>query len=188
MEVAFVDRDTRHLVPCVAEASKSSSDHRTTASSEFLANTLELVSASTTPARRDGGPGEQLEMIRTAAGELGVDVWSSGSHPLPRTGQRIGKKTSYSRSSTHPVVGPADDHHKSASTSACGPQTVWPIINALLVNLPHMLALSVVACWAAKTPATINRTLLYRQLPGAAAGRATGTPGSRTWPTSGNPA
>ena len=44
-EVAFVDRDTRHLVPCAAEAleiiERDHPDHRI--QREFLANTLELV-------------------------------------------------------------------------------------------------------------------------------------------------
>ena len=68
-EVAFVDRDTRHLVPCAAEAleiiERDHPDHLI--QREFLANTLELVTGvhDTVPDAMED-VGEQLEMVRTA--------------------------------------------------------------------------------------------------------------------------
>lgn len=174
-EVAFVDRDTRHLVPCAAEAleiiERDHPDHRI--QREFLANTLELVTGvhDTVPDAMED-LGEQLEMIRTAAGELGVDVWSSGSHPFSRgTGQRVSEKTSYSEIINRTqwwgrqmIIWGIHVHVGVRSADR-----VWPIINALLVNLPHMLALSASSpAWNGEdTGYASNRTLLYRQLPTA---------------------
>lgn len=174
-EVAFVDRDTRELVPVAAEAleliDRDHPGHRI--QREFLANTVELVTGvhDTVPQAMED-LGEQLDMVRAAAGELGVDIWSSGSHPFSRgTGQRVSEKTSYSEIinrtqwwgrqmiiwGTHVHVGV-----RSADR-------VWPIINALLTNLPHMLALSASSpAWNGEdTGYASNRTLLYRQLPTA---------------------
>ncbi|MFD5869428.1 glutamate--cysteine ligase [Corynebacterium sp. NPDC060344] len=174
-EVAFVDRDTRELVPCATDAldiiERDHPGHRI--QREFLANTLELVTGV-----HDDVPGamadlgEQLDMVRAAARELGVDVWSSGSHPFSRgTGQRVSEKTSYSEIINRTqwwgrqmIIWGIHVHVGVRSA-----ERVWPIINALLVNLPHMLALSASSpAWNGEdTGYASNRTLLYRQLPTA---------------------
>lgn len=174
-EVAFVDRDTRELVPCAAEAldiiARDHPGHRI--QREFLANTVELVTGvcDTVPDAMED-LGEQLGMVRDAARELGVDVWSSGSHPFSRgTGQRVSEKTSYSEIINRTqwwgrqmIIWGIHVHVGVRSA-----ERVWPIINALLVNLPHMLALSASSpAWNGEdTGYASNRTLLYRQLPTA---------------------
>ncbi|WP_295624841.1 glutamate--cysteine ligase [uncultured Corynebacterium sp.] len=174
-EIAFVDRTTRDLVPCASEAleiiESTHPDHRI--QREFLANTLELVTGvcDTVPdAMADLG--EQLSLVRGAAEKLGVDVWSSGSHPFARgTDLEVSEKSTYNEIiartqwwgrqmliwGVHVHVGVRDDSR------------VWPIINALLTNLPHFLALSASSpAWNGQDMGyASNRTMLYRQLPTA---------------------
>ena len=174
-EVAFVDRDTRELVPCAAEAldiiARDHPGHRI--QREFLANTVELVTGvcDTVPDAMED-LGEQLGMVRDAARELGVDVWSSGSHPFSRgTGQRVSEKTSYSEIinrtqwwgrqmliwGVHVHVGlPERDR-------------VLPVMSALLNQFPHLLALSASSpVWAGTaTGYASNRALMFQQLPTA---------------------
>lgn len=174
-EIAFVDRGTRDLAPLAEEAlgiiGRRSPDHRI--QREFLANTLELVTGvcdDVPGAMADLG--EQLDLVRAAADELGVDVWSSGSHPFARgTAQEVSEKSAYNEIiartqwwgrqmliwGTHVHVGV-----RSADR-------VWPIINALLVNLPHFLALSSSSpAWNGEDMGyASNRSMLYRQLPTA---------------------
>lgn len=185
-EVAFVDRGTRDLVPCAARALElidaRHPGHRI--QREFLANTVELVTGvcDTVPEAM-ADLGQQLDMVREAADELDVDVWSSGSHPFARgTGQKVSEKTSYSEIINRTqwwgrqmIIWGVHVHVGVRSA-----ERVWPIINALLVNLPHMLALTASSpAWNGEdTGYASNRTLLYRQLPTAGL-----PPDVRDWPS-----
>lgn len=174
-EVAFVDRGTRDLAPLADEALRiieaERPDHRI--QREFLANTLELVTGVC-----DDVPGavadlgDQLDLVRMAADELGADVWSSGSHPFARgTSLRVSEKSAYNE-----IIARTQWWGRQmliwgihVHVGVRSADRVWPIINALKVNMPHLLALSASSpAWNGEDMGyASNRTMLYRQLPTA---------------------
>ncbi len=174
-ELAFVDKQTRNTVPVAGAALDIIADRKPEhpIQREFLENTVELV----TGVHHDVGGAMadlagQVDLVYQAADELGVDVWTSGSHPFARgTSLEVSPKSAYGEIinrtqwwgrqmiiwGVHVHVGiPHQDR-------------VWPIIQALLTNLPHLLAVS------GSSPAfngedmgyASNRSLLYQQLPTA---------------------
>ncbi|MDO4610723.1 glutamate--cysteine ligase [Corynebacterium sp.] len=183
-ELVFVDRTTRDTVPCAAEAleliAKDEPDHGI--QREFLANTVELVTDVCDDVPQAVADLEgRLRAVRGAADVLGVDLWSSGSHPFSR--------------GTDQIVGPKPAHQEILNrTQWWGRQMiiwgihvhvgvssadkVWPIINALQVQLPHMLAVSASSpAWNGEDMGyASNRSLLYQQLPTAGL-----PPAIRTW-------
>ncbi|WP_027020328.1 glutamate--cysteine ligase [Corynebacterium sputi] len=174
-ELVFVDRQTRDTVP-VAEQVMEILDrdhpghglHR-----EFLANTVELVTGicEDVPQAVKDLQG-RLDLLRSVTDQLEVDLWSSGSHPFTR--------------GTDQIVGPKPAHREILErTQWWGRQMiiwgihvhvgvkdadrVWPIINALQVQFPHILAMSASSpSWNGEDMGyASNRSLLYRQLPTA---------------------
>ncbi|MDO4760660.1 MAG: glutamate--cysteine ligase [Corynebacterium sp.] len=174
-ELALIDPDTRDLVPRAAEVvdmvrAKHPDIHLEL---EFLANTIELVTpvCDTVPEAVEHLQ-YALDQVREAAGELGLKLWGSGSHPFSdfRTQPTSSKgrykeiiaRTQYWGNQMliwgiHTHVGVKDK------------ERVWPIINALLIHYPHLLALTASSPgWdGIDTGYASNRTMLYQQLPTA---------------------
>lgn len=174
-EIALVDPQTRDLVPRAGEViEKVAAAHpEIHLEREFLANTVELV----TPVCRNAGETTAyldscLRAIKEATDELGLKLWSSGSHPFSdfRT-QPVSEKGHYKEIiertqywgnqmliwGIHVHVGISDKDR------------VWPIINAMLTMYPHLLALTASSPgWdGIDTGYASNRTMLYQQLPTA---------------------
>lgn len=174
-EIALVDPDTRDLVPKAVElidlvAPRHPELHF---EREFLQNTVELVTGvhPTVPAavaELQAG----LDALKEGADELGVRLWSSGSHPFADfREQPVSPKMTYAEIinrtqywgnqmliwGIHVHVGIRHEDR------------VWPVINALITKLPHLLALSASSPgWdGLDTGYASNRTMLYQQLPTA---------------------
>ena len=184
-EVAFVDRRTRDTASAAAEVLDIiDAEHPGHGlQREFLANTVELVTGvHMNVPDAVAELQSQLDMVLDAADRVGVDVWSSGSHPFARgTAQQVSAKGHYSEIinrtqwwgnqmiiwGVHVHVGIKDS------------ERVWPIIQALATKLPHMLALSASSpAWNGEDMGyASNRSLLYQQLPTAGQ-----PPAIYTWP------
>ena len=140
---------------------------------EFLANTVEVVTGvcDTIPRAMKQIRGGVRAVAEAAEGE-GLAVWSAGSHPFAQwEDQEVSDKGTYSEIiertqfwgrqmliwGLHVHVGVSEQRR------------VWPIINALMVKFPHLLALSASSpAWnGVDTGYASNRTMLYQQLPTA---------------------
>ncbi|WPF65888.1 MULTISPECIES: glutamate--cysteine ligase [unclassified Corynebacterium] len=140
---------------------------------EFLQNTVELVTGvcDTVP-QAVAELAHDLHAVRDAAAQLGLRVWSSGSHPfsdfrenpvsVKGSYNEIIERTQYWGSQMliwgiHVHVGISHEDR------------VWPIINAIMTKYPHLLALTASSPgWdGVDTGYASNRTMLYQQLPTA---------------------
>ena len=140
---------------------------------EFLANTVEVVTGvcDTIPQAMKQIRGGVRAVAEAAEGE-GLAVWSAGSHPFAQwEDQEVSDKGTYSEIiertqfwgrqmliwGLHVHVGVSEQRR------------VWPIINALMVKFPHLLALSASSpAWnGVDTGYASTRTMLYQQLPTA---------------------
>lgn len=174
-EVALIDPESRDLVArapeMLAELDRRYPGH--TVTREFLANTVEMVTGvhDTVPGAVEDLRG-QLRKIMEVADDLGVRVFSAGTHPFAHWGDQVlSAKQSYNEIiertqywgrqmliwGIHVHVGVGDRDR------------VWPIINAVMMQYPHVLALSASSpAWEGlDTGYASNRTLLYQQLPTA---------------------
>lgn len=174
-EVALVDPVSRDLVAkapeMMAELDRRFPGH--TIAREFLANTLEMVTGvhTTVPAAVEDLR-EQLRKILTVADDLGVQVFSAGTHPFAHWGdQELSEKQSYNEIiertqywGRQMLIWGIHVH-----VGVGGKDRVWPIINAVMTQYPHVLALSASSpAWEGlDTGYASNRTLLYQQLPTA---------------------
>lgn len=174
-EVALVDPETRDLVPRAPELVDALDErfpgHRVTR--EFLANTVEMVTGvhETIPGAVEDLR-EQLVQILTVADDLGVGVFSAGTHPFAHWGDQIlSDKGSYQEIiqrtqywGRQMLIWGIHVH-----VGVGGRDRVWPIINAVMTQYPHVLALSASSpAWEGlDTGYASNRTLLYQQLPTA---------------------
>ena len=174
-EVALVDPVTRDLVAkapeIMAELDRRYPGH--TITREFLANTLEMVTGvhGTIPDAVEDLRG-QLSKIMTVAGEMGVNVFSAGTHPFAHWGDQVlSEKQSYNEIiertqywGRQMLIWGIHVH-----VGVGGKDRVWPIINAVMTQYPHVLALSASSpAWEGlDTGYASNRTLLYQQLPTA---------------------
>ncbi|MCJ7859022.1 glutamate--cysteine ligase [Corynebacterium kalidii] len=174
-EVALVDPETRDLVPRAPELVDALDErfpgHRVTR--EFLANTVEMVTGvhRTIPDAVEDLR-EQLTQILTVAEDLGVNVFSAGTHPFAHWGDQIlSEKSSYQEIiqrtqywGRQMLIWGIHVH-----VGVGGRDRVWPIINAVMTQYPHVLALSASSpAWEGlDTGYASNRTLLYQQLPTA---------------------
>lgn len=175
-EIALVDKTTRDL-------SNSASDVFDTVGTiagetprltkEFLWNTVELVTdVHDTVAEAVDDLSESLSLLRRAADPHGVDLMCAGTHPFaqwtdqivtsaPHYDEMIDRTRWWGRQmliwGVHVHVGVSSPHK------------VIPILNALLVKYPHMLALSASSpIWAGyDTGYASNRALMFQQLPTA---------------------
>lgn len=174
-EIALVDPESRDLAPRAAEVLEIVAERHPEVhlEGEFLQNTVELVTGicDTVPeavAELD----RALAAVQEAATELGLRPWTSGSHPFSDFRENpVSKKGSYDEIiartqywgnqmliwGIHVHVGISHEDR------------VWPIINALVTNYPHLLALSASSpAWdGLDTGYASNRTMLYQQLPTA---------------------
>ncbi|MDO4929238.1 MAG: glutamate--cysteine ligase [Corynebacterium sp.] len=174
-ELALADPETRDLVPYAAQVIEIVKQRHPEVhlEREFLQNTVELVTGvcDTVP-QAVAELRHDLAAVQEAADELGLRLWSSGSHPFSDfREQAVSSKGSYNEIiartqywgnqmliwGIHVHVGISDK------------ERVWPIINAMLTLYPHLLALTASSPgWdGIDTGYASNRTMLYQQLPTA---------------------
>lgn len=174
-EIALVDPKTRDLVPRAAELLEAMDtrhpDHRVTR--EFLANTVEIVTEvhETIPAAV-AQLKQQALALQECADEIGVALFSAGTHPFAHWGDQVlSEKASYREIiertqywGRQMLIWGIHVHVGVPSKAA-----VWPIINAVMTHYPHVLAMSASSpAWEGlDTGYASNRTLLYQQLPTA---------------------
>lgn len=174
-EVALLDPETRDLTPraeeLLARMDQKYPGHRVTR--EFLANTVEMVTGvhQSIP-EAVGDLREQLQQLLDCADELGMQLFSAGTHPFANWGdQQLSQKPSYREIiertqywGRQMIIWGIHVHVGVGSK-----EKVWPIINAVMTHYPHVLALSASSpAWEGlDTGYASNRTLLYQQLPTA---------------------
>ena len=174
-EGALVDPETRDLTPAapalVDALDERFPGHRITR--EFLANTVEMVTGvhETIPGAVEDLR-EQLTQILAVADDRGVNVFSAGPHPFAHWGDQIlSEKSSYQEIiqrtqywGRQMLIWGIHVH-----VGVGGRDRVWAIINAVMTQYPHVLALSASSpAWEGlDTGYASNRTLLYQQLPTA---------------------
>lgn len=174
-EIALVDPQTRDLVPQAdALIDLVAAQHpQVHLDREFLQNTVELVTGihETVPSAI-GELAASLSCVKSAADELGLNLWAAGSHPFSDFRENpVSTKSTYAEIiertrywgqqmliwGVHVHVGISHEDR------------VWPIINAMMTKFPHMLALTASSPgWdGLDTGYASNRTMLYQQLPTA---------------------
>ncbi|WP_405160257.1 glutamate--cysteine ligase [Nocardia sp. NBC_01499] len=177
-EIALVDKVSRDLSNTAAAVFDSLGDlhaHDGTpqVTKELLRNTVELV---TGVHETVGDAVEDLHgtmtAVRRAADPLGVDLFCAGTHPFAQwSAQQLTRSEHYDELiertqwwgrqmmiwGVHVHVGVS---HR---------DKVFPILNALLMQYPHLLSLSASSpMWAGSdTGYASNRTLMFQQLPTA---------------------
>lgn len=176
-EVALVDPVTRDLTnsaaAVLAAADELSVGGPARLHKEFLRNTVELVTGiCETTAEAMADLDETMLLLRRAAARENVDLMCAGTHPFaqwstqqvtpnPHYDEMIERTQWWGRQmliwGVHVHVGVSSAHK------------VFPIINALLVEYPHLLALSASSpMWAGvDTGYASNRALMFQQLPTA---------------------
>ncbi|MBJ8348590.1 glutamate--cysteine ligase [Antrihabitans sp. YC2-6] len=177
-EVALVDKTTRDLVNNAADVFDECEDlhaHDGTPqiTKELLRNTVELVSG--VHHRVDEAVDDlsgTMDVVRRAADKLGVDLFCAGTHPFAQwSTQQLTKSPHYEEMiertqwwgrqmliwGVHVHVGLSHQ------------EKVFPILNSLLLQYPHLLALSASSpVWAGfDTGYASNRALMFQQLPTA---------------------
>ncbi len=140
---------------------------------EFLRNTVELVTGvHDTVAEAVDDLSESLSLLRRAADPLGVDLMCAGTHPFAQwTGQTVTPSPDYeeminrTRWWGRQMLIWGVHVHVGVSSA----EKIIPILNAMLVKYPHMLALSASSpIWAGyDTGYASNRALMFQQLPTA---------------------
>ncbi|MFI6171400.1 glutamate--cysteine ligase [Nocardia sp. NPDC051052] len=177
-EIALVDKVSRDLSNTAAAVFDSLGDlhaHDGTpqVTKELLRNTVELVTGvhETVSEAVDDLRGT-MDAVRRAADPLGVDLFCAGTHPFAQwSAQQLTRSEHYDELiertqwwgrqmmiwGVHVHVGVS---HR---------DKVFPILNALLMQYPHLLSLSASSpMWAgADTGYASNRTLMFQQLPTA---------------------
>lgn len=176
-ELMLVDPASGELVgraPEIIDALADRLEHeRHTVTSELLTNTVEVTSGiGDTVAAAIDDIADAIAAVRSVSDPLGVELMCAGSHPFAQWyDQEVTDKTRYHKLiertqwwgrnmmiwGIHVHVG-VEDVNK-----------VFPIINALMVYLPHMQAISASSpFWAGdRTGYASNRSLVFQQLPTA---------------------
>ena len=174
-EFALVDIVSRDLVNAASELLELVEERhgpQPRLHKELLRNTVELTTGI---CRTTGEAIEELarmiDMVRPLAAEIGVDLYSAGTHPFAEWDQQlltpghryeelIARTQWWGRQmliwGVHVHVGVRRDH-------------VMPIVSALLKWYPHLLALSASSpIWAGHdTGYASNRAMMFQQLPTA---------------------
>ena len=176
-ELALVDRVSRDLRndadPLFEAVQRHYGGETPHVHKELLKNTVELVTGicDSVPQAMDDLRAS-LQVVRDAAGPMGIDLISAGTHPFARWGeQQLTDGARYSELidrtqwwgrqmliwGVHVHVGISSVHK------------VFPIMNALLTHYPHLLALSSSSpIWAGQdTGYASNRAMMFQQLPTA---------------------
>ncbi|HET8603376.1 MAG TPA: glutamate--cysteine ligase [Marmoricola sp.] len=174
-EFALVDRASRDLVNAAAELfdlvhARHGDEPRL--HKELLRNTVELTTGvCRTTAEAIGELDQIVGRVRPLAAELGVDLYSAGTHPFaawsrqlltpgPRYEELIERTQWWGRQmliwGVHVHVGVPRDH-------------AMPIVSSLLHHFPHLQALSASSpVWAGHdTGYASNRAMMFQQLPTA---------------------
>jgi carboxylate-amine ligase len=177
-EIALVDKVTRDLSNIAAEVFDAcgdlvSHDGRPQITKELLRNTVELVTGvNHTAAEAVDELSATLSAVRRAADPLGVDLFCAGTHPFAQWSTQVLTRSEHYDElidrtqwwgrqmliwGVHVHVGIS--HH----------EKVFPILNSLLLQYPHLLALSASSpMWAgADTGYASNRAMMFQQLPTA---------------------
>ena len=174
-EFALVDKVSRDLVNAASELLDLVEERhgpQPRLHKELLRNTVELTTGicRTTGEAMDE-LSRMLEMVRPLAAEIGVDLYSAGTHPFAewshqlltpghRYEELIARTQWWGRQmliwGVHVHVGVRQEH-------------VVPIVSALLKWYPHLLALSASSpIWAGTdTGYASNRAMMFQQLPTA---------------------
>ncbi|WP_328812023.1 glutamate--cysteine ligase [Rhodococcus sp. NBC_00297] len=176
-EIALVDRVSRDLSNTASEVMDGvvelAGAHTPRVTKELLRNTVELVTdICDTVGEAIDNLSESLDLVRRAADPLGVDLFCAGTHPFaewssqqltaaPHYDELIERTQWWGRQmliwGVHVHVG-----LRSADR-------VFPILNSILLQYPHLLALSASSpMWAGSdTGYASNRALMFQQLPTA---------------------
>jgi len=177
-ELALIDADTRELLnaaPALLEqlSERYPSDAFPHFTGELLQNTIELVSGPHTRVREATAELRELATVaRDAARTHGAALIGSGSHPFSSwQQQRVTENERYDRFidkyrwwGRNMLIWGVHMH-----VGIDRKDRVVPLMNALLTNLPHLLALSASSpFWACdSTGYASNRTMRFQQLPTA---------------------
>ena len=174
-EFALVDKVSRDLVNAASELLDLVEERhgpQPRLHKELLRNTVELTTGIChTTGEAIDELGRMLEMVRPLAAEIGVDLYSAGTHPFAewshqlltpghRYEELIARTQWWGRQmliwGVHVHVGVRQEH-------------VVPIVSALLKWYPHLLALSASSpIWAGTdTGYASNRAMMFQQLPTA---------------------
>jgi len=175
-ELALVDRDSRDLVneaESLADLAGGRLGHPDRLHKELLRNTVEVVTGiCATAGEAIADLSTTLDVVMTAADELGVDLLGAGAHPFAdwseqqlteghRYAELIDRTRWWGRQmlvwGVHVHVGmPERDR-------------VMPVLSSMLATYPHLLALSASSpVWAGQaTGYASNRALMFQQLPTA---------------------
>ena len=175
-EFALVDRTTRDLSNTASrlfERVRESLGDQPALHQELLRNTVEVVTGvCRTTAEAVADLAGTLRLVRPVAGELGVDLYSAGTHPFAqwstqqltpghRYEELIERTQWWGRQmliwGVHVHVGVTRCDH------------VIPIVSSLLNHFPHLQALSASSpMWAGTdTGYASNRAMMFQQLPTA---------------------
>ena len=176
-ELALVDRHSRDLRndadPLFEAVQRHYGGETPHVHKELLKNTVELVTGicDTVP-QAMADLHASMQVVRAAAAPLGIDLISAGTHPFAqwneqqltegdRYSELISRTQWWGRQmliwGVHVHVGISSEHK------------VFPILNALLLHYPHLLALSASSpIWAGQdTGYASNRAMMFQQLPTA---------------------
>ncbi|WP_207890705.1 glutamate--cysteine ligase [Rhodococcus sp. Eu-32] len=176
-EIALVDKDSLDLVNSAAAVMDGVTElagaETPRVTKELLRNTVELVTGvCDNVGEAMGDLDESLNLVRRAADPLGIDLVCAGTHPFaewstqvltrsPSYDELIARTQWWGRQmliwGVHVHVGVSSPHK------------VFPILNSLLLQYPHLLALSASSpIWAGSdTGYASNRALMFQQLPTA---------------------
>ncbi|QII03594.1 glutamate--cysteine ligase [Rhodococcoides fascians A21d2] len=175
-EIALVDKNTRDLVnsaEAVMDGVRDIAGDTPRVTKELLRNTVELVTGvceNVGEAMEDLGG--SLDLVRRAADPLGIDLFSAGTHPFAEwSTQQLTSSPSYDELIARTqwwgrqmLIWGVHVH-----VGVSSPHKVFPILNSLLLQYPHLLALSASSpIWAGNdTGYASNRALMFQQLPTA---------------------
>ncbi|QXQ14269.1 glutamate--cysteine ligase [Skermania piniformis] len=177
-EIALVDKTTRDLVNVASEVFDAvgelrADDGTPQISKELLRNTVELVTGvRDTVAEAIDDLTETMRVVRRAADRLGVDLFCAGTHPFASwSAQQLTRSPHYDELiertqwwGRQMLIWGVHVH-----VGISHPAKVFPILNAILLQYPHLLALSASSpVWAGTdTGYASNRALMFQQLPTA---------------------
>ncbi|MDO4910173.1 MAG: glutamate--cysteine ligase [Corynebacterium sp.] len=180
-EVGIIDARTGDLVPMAGPLIEAAHkiDPDLHVEREFLANTVEVVSPIFESASEVSGFLEKAKSTLTEASKSASELtgfplglWAAGCHPFAQWDQQVlTEKYIYEEIiertqfwGRHMLIWGVHVH-----IGCRHEDRVWPLINAMLMQLPHILALSASSPYwqGVDTGYVSHRTMLYQQLPTA---------------------
>jgi carboxylate-amine ligase len=176
-EIALVDKATRDLSNTAGQifdaAHSLAGGESPRLHKELLRNTVELVTGiCDTVGEAIDDLSETLHLVRRVADPIGVDLFCAGTHPFAEwSTQQLTRSPHYDEMiertqwwGRQMLIWGVHVHVGISSADR-----VFPILNALLVKYPHLLALSASSpMWTGvDTGYASNRALMFQQLPTA---------------------